>query len=164
MKDLAPMIETAIYDTKPYDTEYLARAAIPERITLRFHDFRLTVETASVAKGAQAVCIFVNDQADRTCLEVLASIGVRLIALRCAGHNNVDLTAARELGLAVVRYPLIAPAAHAGHAPSTKRTDVCTNKAWRIHRQHQSRQADRHHRADRGIEIGPHWRSGVGCL
>lgn len=108
-------MEVAIYDTKPYDREYLARAAGSDRIAWRFHEFRLSAETASTAEGAEAVCIFVNDHADRACLEMLAARGVRLLALRCAGHNNVDLTAARELGLAVVRVPAYSPHAVAEH-------------------------------------------------
>ncbi len=110
------MIETAVYDTKPYDREYLARAAGAERIAWRFHEFRLSGETAVAAKGAQAVCVFVNDQVDRTCLETLAALDVKLVALRCAGHNNVDLAAARALGLAVVRVPAYSPHAVAEHA------------------------------------------------
>ena len=110
------MIETAVYDTKPYDREYLTRAACVQRIAWRFHDFRLGAETAPAAKGAQAVCIFVNDHADRACLEALAALDVKLIALRCAGHNNVDLAAARSLGLAVVRVPAYSPHAVAEHA------------------------------------------------
>lgn len=110
------MIETAVYDTKPYDREYLTRAAGAERIAWRFHEFRLSAETAHAAKGAQAVCIFVNDHADRKCLETLAALDVKLIALRCAGHNNVDLAAGRELGLAVVRVPAYSPHAVAEHA------------------------------------------------
>ena len=109
------MIETAVYDTKPYDREYLARAAGSDQIAWRFLEFRLSAETASTAKGAQAVCIFVNDHADRDCLEQLAAYGVKLLALRCAGHNNVDLTAAAELGLAVVRVPAYSPHAVAEH-------------------------------------------------
>jgi D-lactate dehydrogenase len=110
------MIETSVYDTKPYDREYLTRADCANGIAWRFHDFRLSAETASAAKGAKAVCIFVNDQADRACLEALAALDVKVIALRCAGHNNVDLTAARELGLAVVRVPAYSPHAVAEHA------------------------------------------------
>lgn len=109
------MIETAVYDTKPYDREYLVKAVGAEGIAWRFHDFRLSAETAAAAKGAQAVCVFVNDHADRACLEELAAHGVKLLALRCAGHNNVDLTAARELGLAVVRVPAYSPYAVAEH-------------------------------------------------
>jgi D-lactate dehydrogenase len=103
------MIETAVFDTKPYDREYLTRAPGTERIAWRFHEFRLSAETASAAKGARAVCIFVNDRADRACLEALAALGVKLLALRCAGFNNVDLPAARALGLAVVRVPAYSP-------------------------------------------------------
>lgn len=110
------MIEAAVYDTKVYDREYLTRAAGKEQITWRFHEFRLDPETARLAAGAQAACIFVNDQANRVALERLKASGVRLLALRCAGFNNVDLPAARELGLAVVRVPAYSPHAVAEHA------------------------------------------------
>ena len=103
------MIATAVFDTKPYDREYLAQAPGAECIAWRFHEFRLSAATAPAAQGAQAVCLFVNDQADRACLEILAALGVRLLALRCAGCNNVDLAAARALGLAVVRVPAYSP-------------------------------------------------------
>ena len=109
------MIETVVYDTKPYDREYLARAAGADCIAWRFHEFRLSADTAAAAEGAQAVCIFVNDHADRACLEALAAHGIKLLALRCAGHNNVDLAAARDLGLAVVRVPAYSPHAVAEH-------------------------------------------------
>ena len=110
------MIACAVFDAKPYDRDYLARAAGAERVAWRFHEFRLGAETASAAQGAQAVCLFVNDRADRACLAALAAFGVRLIALRCAGFNNVDLAAARALGLAVVRVPAYSPHAVAEHA------------------------------------------------
>lgn len=110
------MIETAVFDAKPYDREYLAQAAGADRINWRFHEFRLSTETAAAAQGAQAVCLFVNDQADRACLELLAALGVKLVALRCAGYNNVDLAAARALGLNVVRVPAYSPHAVAEHA------------------------------------------------
>ncbi len=109
------MLTTAVFDTKPYDREYLTHAPGAERVAWRFHEFRLSAETAPTAKGAQAVCVFVSDQADRACLEILAALGVRLIALRCAGFNNVDLTAARALGLAVVRVPDYSPHSVAEH-------------------------------------------------
>jgi D-lactate dehydrogenase len=110
------MIEIAVYDTKLYDREYLAKAPGADRVAWHFHEFRVSAETAPSAKGALAVCVFVNDQVDRACLGVLASLGVKLIALRCAGYNNVDLVAARELGLAVVRVPAYSPHAVAEHA------------------------------------------------
>jgi D-lactate dehydrogenase len=107
---------TAVYDTKPYDREHLLREASDRPIDWRFWEFRLTPETASTARGAAAVCVFVNDQLDRTCLETLAALGVRLVALRCTGFNNVDLAAARDLRLTVVRVPVYSPYAVAEHA------------------------------------------------
>lgn len=109
------MIEVAVYDTKSYDREYLGNAAGAKNVAWRFHEFRLCADTAAAAEGVQAVCIFVNDIADPNCLEKLAALGVKMIALRCAGHNNVDLAAARELGLAVVRVPAYSPHAVAEH-------------------------------------------------
>lgn len=110
------MIDAAVYSTRPYDREYLSQAARGSRVSWRFHDFALSAETAAAARGAQAVCLFVNDQADRACVTALAALGVKLIALRCAGYNNVDLAAAGALGLAVVRVPAYSPHAVAEHA------------------------------------------------
>lgn len=109
------MIETAVFDAKPYDREYLSKAPGHDRVSWRFHEFRLGVQTASAAQGVRAVCLFVNDHADRDCLRILADQGVQLIALRCAGYNNVDLAAARELGMTVVRVPAYSPHAVAEH-------------------------------------------------
>jgi D-lactate dehydrogenase len=109
-------VTCAVYDTKPYDREYFTRGANAEQVAWRFHAFRLSAETAATAKGAEAVCLFVNDRVDRGCLEALAAVGVKLVALRCAGCNNVDLDAAKTLGLAVVRVPAYSPHAVAEHA------------------------------------------------
>jgi D-lactate dehydrogenase len=109
-------LETVVFDTKSYDRESFQRASASGVIAWRFFDSRLSVETAPAARGAQAVCIFVNDRADRTCLEALASQGVRHVALRCAGYNGVDLAAATELGLSVTRVPAYSPYAVAEHA------------------------------------------------
>jgi D-lactate dehydrogenase len=106
----------SVYDTKPYDREHFLRASGNEKISFRFHDFRLSASTAATAAGAQAICIFVNDVGDRACLEALTAQGVRQIALRCAGYNNVDLVTARQLGLAVHRVPAYSPFAVAEHA------------------------------------------------
>lgn len=110
------MIKLAVYDTKPYDRQYLTEALDPDRIDLQFHDFRLNPDTARLAKGAKAVCAFVNDQLDRACLEVLAELGVKLVALRCAGFNNLDVKAAGELEIDVVRVPSYSPHSVAEHA------------------------------------------------
>lgn len=106
---------TAVFDTKPYDRDALQAAAAPG-IDWHFLDFRLNAETASLAKPAKAVCVFVNDRLDRPCLEALAAQGVELIALRCAGFNNVDLAAAKALKLTVTRVPAYSPHAVAEHA------------------------------------------------
>ncbi len=113
---MTPTLQTAVFDTKPFDRAYLSQSPNAGRIAWRFHEFRLCAETAPAAQGAGAVCVFVNDRVDRACLEVLAALGVKLVALRCAGFNNVDLAAARELGLAVVRVPAYSPHAVAEHA------------------------------------------------
>lgn len=110
------MIHTVVFDTKPYDREPLQHASADLDIEWRFQEFRLNLDTAPMAKGAQAVCVFVNDQIDRSCLEALAAQGVKLVALRCTGFNNVDLAAAKELGLTVTRVPVYSPYAVAEHA------------------------------------------------
>lgn len=108
------MLTVAFYDAKPYDRQaFLAVAG--EGLIWQFHEFRLTAETAATAAGAAVVCVFVNDQIDAACLEQLAALGVRLVALRCAGFNNVDLAAARVHGIAVVRVPAYSPHAVAEH-------------------------------------------------
>ena len=109
------MPTVAVFDTKSYDRDYLAPAALAAGFTCRFHDFRLSAETASAAEGAIAACIFVNDRADRPALEKLAALGVRHLALRCAGYHQVDLPAARALGLTVTRVPAYSPHAVAEH-------------------------------------------------
>jgi len=109
-------VRTVVFDTKPYDRESLQRAASSGEIEWNFVDWRLSVETAASAKGAGAICVFVNDRADRPCLEALASHEVKHIALRCAGYNGVDIDAAIELGFSVTRVPAYSPHAVAEHA------------------------------------------------
>jgi D-lactate dehydrogenase len=108
-------MKTVVLDTKPYDRESLEAAANGD-IEWSFQPFRLDTDTAEAARGAQAVCIFVNDKADRHVLEVLRSLGIRHVALRCAGFNGVDVPAATELGLSVTRVPAYSPYAVAEHA------------------------------------------------
>src|SRR6201981_204831 len=109
-------LHTAVFDTKPYDRESLKRAVANGDVEWLFMDWRLAAETAASAQGMRAVCIFVNDRADRACLEALASRGVKHVALRCAGYNGVDIDAATELGLTVTRVPAYSPYAVAEHA------------------------------------------------
>lgn len=112
MKKLA----ISFYDTKPYDRQaFLEAAAADSSMDWHFHEFRLNTVTAASAAGCEAVCVFVSDCVDAACIELLAGLGVRLIALRCAGFNNVDLAAAKAHGIAVVRVPAYSPHAVAEH-------------------------------------------------
>lgn len=110
-----PGLQIAFYDTKPYDREYFGRENKLPGVEIRFHEFRLDAANAASAAGCRVVCVFVNDRVDSACLEALAASGVGLIALRCAGFNNVDLKAAKELGVRVVRVPAYSPHAVAEH-------------------------------------------------
>ncbi|RDE80042.1 2-hydroxyacid dehydrogenase [Haemophilus parahaemolyticus] len=111
-------MKVAVYSTKNYDRKYLtvANEKFGSAFELEFFDFMLDRKTAKMAEGADAVCIFVNDDASRPVLEKLAKLGIKTIALRCAGFNNVDLQAAEELGIQVVRVPAYSPEAIAEHA------------------------------------------------
>jgi len=109
-------MNAALYDAKPYDRYYFERSPGQDKTGWRFHEFRLDAQTASTVQGARAVCVFVNDRIDESCLKLLGELGVKLVALRCAGYNNVDLAAAKSLDIAVVRVPAYSPHAVAEHA------------------------------------------------
>ncbi|MGO2256677.1 MAG: 2-hydroxyacid dehydrogenase [Hafnia alvei] len=125
-------MKLAIYSTKQYDRKYLELVNKEFGFELEFFDFLLSPKTAKVAQGCEAVCIFVNDDASREVLTELAALGVKIIALRCAGFNNVDLEAAKELGLEVVRVPAYSPEAVAEHA-----VGLMMSLNRRIHRAYQ---------------------------
>lgn len=109
------MMKIAVFSTKPYDREFLS-SANASRHELHFFEPHLSEQTAELAARFQAVCVFVNDNVDARVVDKLDSLGVRLIALRCAGYNNVDLKAAAKRGLTVVRVPGYSPYAVAEHA------------------------------------------------
>jgi D-lactate dehydrogenase len=110
-------MKVAVFSTKPYDREFLTAAnhAKAGGHDLRFLEPRLNLDTAQLGHDAVAICAFVNDLLDRPVLELLAASGTRLVALRCAGFNNVDLAAAADLGIAVARVPAYSPEAVAEH-------------------------------------------------
>ncbi len=108
-------MKVAVFSTKPYDQEFLAAANATVGHALTFYEPRLTAQTRSLAEGHEAVCAFVNDQIDAQVLLGLAGQGVRLVAMRCAGFNNVDLQAAGQLGVTVTRVPAYSPHAVAEH-------------------------------------------------
>lgn len=106
----------AFFGAKPYDKESFDRANAAFGFDIRYYKGHLTAESAVLAKGAEAVCIFVNDTADAEVVRALREQRVPLIALRCAGFNNVDLDAAAREGITVVRVPAYSPYAVAEHA------------------------------------------------
>ncbi|PJI86994.1 2-hydroxyacid dehydrogenase [Sphingomonas koreensis] len=102
-------MRVAVFGTKGYDRRFLSEANAAHAHELIFLEPRLDLSTAPLAAGCAAVCVFVNDCVDARVLEALAGSGVRLVALRCAGFNNVDLAAAERLGIDVVRVPAYSP-------------------------------------------------------
>jgi len=109
-------MKIAVFSTKSYDREFLDAANAERRHEFVYFAPRLSEETAPLAAGFPAVCAFVQDRLSRDVLATLAAGGTRLVALRCAGFNNVDLPAAAERGLTVVRVPAYSPYAVAEHA------------------------------------------------
>jgi D-lactate dehydrogenase len=114
-------MKVGVFNSKRYDREFLAGANARAREAgnpahdLEFLETQLTRETAPIAARYPAVCVFVNDRVDADVLAVLAGGATRLVVLRCAGFNNVDVEAARRLGVAVVRVPAYSPYAVAEH-------------------------------------------------
>ncbi|MGF1625377.1 MAG: 2-hydroxyacid dehydrogenase [Alphaproteobacteria bacterium] len=108
-------MKVTIFSTKPYDRQFLDAANAQADHDLRYLEVRLSADTATLAHDAEAVCAFVNDELTRPAFEALAELGVRLVAMRSAGFNNVDLEAARDLGVTVARVPAYSPHAVAEH-------------------------------------------------
>lgn len=109
-------MRVAFFSTRSYERPVFEAANPVHGHTLTFFDTGLDLSTAALARGHDAVCIFVNDHADAAVLRELKHVGVRLIALRSAGFNNVDLLEAQRLELPVVRVPEYSPHAVAEHA------------------------------------------------
>jgi len=108
-------MKVAFFSAKPYDRTFFDEANSTSGHEISYFETRLTRETLRLAEGYECACAFVNDQLDASVLIALASQGTRLIALRCAGFNNVDIKSARELGISVVRVPAYSPYAVAEH-------------------------------------------------
>jgi len=102
-------MRVAIFGTKNYDRRFLAEANGDHGHDLVFFEPRLEESTAALAEGFPVICVFVNDRLDAGIADRLAAGGTKLIALRCAGYNNVDLKATDALGLSVVRVPGYSP-------------------------------------------------------
>lgn len=103
------------FSAKPYDIHFFNQANQEHAHQLTFLEVPLNQNTAALIKGEEAVCVFVNDTVDAAVLQIMATAGVKVIVLRCAGYNNVDLRMAQELGITVVRVPAYSPYAVAEH-------------------------------------------------
>ena len=114
-RDYDQRFKIGFFDSKHYMTDVFTERNA-NRFAIHFHEARLSSSTVALAAGCNAVCVFVNDTVDRPVIEELAEMGVALIALRCAGFNNVELDAAIERGVSVVRVPAYSPHAVAEHA------------------------------------------------
>ena len=106
----------AFFDTKSYDKENFNKVNVGFGFEIIYYKERLGMNTVSLTQGVDVVCIFVNAECDARVIERMAQNGVKLIALRCAGFNNVDIKAAREHGIKVVRVPAYSPHAVAEYA------------------------------------------------
>ena len=109
------MVKILFYDTKEYDKKLFERYNKDYGFEIKYLESKLNNETAPLANGYDAVCIFVNDRAEKETLDILKECGVKLIVLRCAGYNNVDIKNLPE-GMSVVRVPRYSPYAVAEHA------------------------------------------------
>ncbi|MGB3656066.1 MAG: 2-hydroxyacid dehydrogenase [Rivularia sp. (in: cyanobacteria)] len=109
-------MKVAVFSTKNYDRHFLSEANADGAHELVFFEPRLNRDTTALAAGFPAICAFINDQLNPETLSAIAKQGTKLIALRAAGFNNVDIEAATELGITVVRVPAYSPYAVAEHA------------------------------------------------
>jgi len=104
------------FSAKPYDKLFFKRFNEPYGFDIVYHETHLGPHIVDIIKDAKAVCVFVNDKLTAPVIETLSKKGVRIIALRCAGFNNVDLEAAKKSGIAVCRVPAYSPEAVAEYA------------------------------------------------
>lgn len=109
-------MQIILFSSKPYDRDSFLAACTPAHWQLQFQEAHLNLQTAALAAGCPVVCAFINDDLSAAVLQRLAAGDTRLIALRSAGYNHVDLDAAQQLGLTVVRVPAYSPFAVAEHA------------------------------------------------
>ena len=108
------MIKTAFFDTKPYDRVWFDKLSSSYGVEFKYFDSKLSEDTAVMAKGCDAVCAFVNDDINKDVIDILANMGVKLISMRCAGYNNIDLKAANGK-IHIARVPAYSPYAVAEH-------------------------------------------------
>ena len=116
-------MKLAFFDAKPYDKPAFDRYAADAGIKIKYYETKLNEDTVELATGADAVCVFVNDTVDREVIDRLYELGVKTVALRCAGFNNVDIKHAAGK-IRVVRVPAYSPYAVAEHAIALLLTSI----------------------------------------
>lgn len=109
------MITISFYDTKPYDKKYFNIINEQYGFTINYFETKLSARTAKLAEGSDAVCAFVNDDVSAPTVDALNKLGIKIIAMRCAGYNNVDIRYVQDK-IPVVRVPAYSPHAVAEHA------------------------------------------------
>ncbi len=116
-------MRVALFDVKPYDIDGFRKYGEKHGLDLKYFDTKLSIDTASLAKGCDAVCVFVNDEISKEVIDKLCKNGVKLIALRCAGYNNVDVRYAYGK-IHIVHVPAYSPYAVAEHAIAMLLTSI----------------------------------------
>lgn len=116
-------MKIAFFDTKPYDIAPFEQAASAQKIRLKFYEAKLTADTVSLAKGCDGVCVFVNDTVNAAVIDHLQAMNIRMIALRCAGYNNVDVPYCYGK-IHVLHVPAYSPYAVAEHAMALLLTSI----------------------------------------
>lgn len=114
-RDLDNRFKIAFFDSKPY-WEQVFRECNHYDYSLHFFEPRLSLDTVPLTAGFKVICVFVNDNLDKAVVEELSAMGVEMVALRCAGYNNVDLVACQHYNITVARVPAYSPYAVAEHA------------------------------------------------
>lgn len=109
-------MKIALFSSKSYDKQYFSKANNSYTFDIQYFESSLKTETIKLAEGFDGLCVFVNDKITRNVMEEIRKFGIRIIVLRCAGFNNVDLDAADELGIQIMRVPAYSPHAVAEHA------------------------------------------------
>jgi D-lactate dehydrogenase len=124
-------MKVALFSSKAYDKTYFEQHNADFQHEIRHFEMQLNATTAQLLTDETAVCAFVNDDLNAATIEALQQKGVQLIALRCAGFNNVDLNAAKRCGISVVRVPAYSPYAVAEHTVALIQTlNRKTHKAY----------------------------------
>lgn len=117
-------IRIALFDAKKNDTDYFSAANLDEKYEINFINEKLDKETARLAEGCDVACIFTNDIANEEVIDILEKKGIKFIALRCAGFNNVDINAAHKKNIPVANVPNYSPYSVAEHAMALLLTSV----------------------------------------